>query len=127
MPLERSRVALVTRQTTVDYFGEKFSIVYKPGEMTPQKEQELADLRAAAEASVEEDESGDADIYATAKQAERLAERIAVILVDWDIVEDGAKLPPTKENLMTFPNALLTHISLAIAEDMSPKMKTRRR
>ena len=49
------------------------------------------------------------------------------LLVSWDIVEDGEPLPPTKEVLMTFPNALLGHIVTAIGEDSAPKPRSVRR
>jgi hypothetical protein len=125
MPIERSKISAVLRSIRVDYFGEAVTITYKPDGMTPAKEAELARLRQEAE----DHRNGDGeDTQAIlAGNAEQLAERLAELLVSWDIVEDGEPLPPTKENLMTFPNALLGHIVTAIGEDLAPKVKTFRR
>jgi hypothetical protein len=125
MPVERSKIAAVLRSIRVDYFGEAITITYKPDGMTPAKEAELARLRQEAE----DHRNGDGeDTQATlAGNAEQLAERLAELLVSWDIVDDGEPLPPTKENLMTFPNALLGHIVTAIGEDLAPKARTSRR
>jgi len=125
MPVERSKIAAVLRSIRVDYFGEAVTITYKPDGMTPAKEAELARLRLEAE----EHRNGDGeDTQAIlAGNAEQLAERLAELLVSWDIVEDGEPLPPTKENLMTFPNALLGHIVTAIGEDLAPKPRSARR
>jgi hypothetical protein len=126
MPVERSKIAAVLRSIRVDYFGEAITVTYKPDGMTPAKEAELARLRQEAE----DHRNGDGDVSigdTLAGNAEQLAERLAELLVSWDIVEDGEPLPPTKENLMTFPNALLGHIVTAIGEDLAPKVKTFRR
>ena len=77
----------------------------------------------------EEHRNGDGTNTQTvlAENAEQLAERLAELLVSWDVTEDGEPIPPTKENLMTFPNALLGHIVTAIGEDLAPKVRTTRR
>lgn len=125
MPVERSKIEAVLRSIRMDYFGEAVTITYRPDGMTPAKEAELARLQREAE----DHRNGDGqDTQATlARNAEQLAERLAELLVSWDIVEDGEPLPPTKENLMTFPNALLGHIVTAIGEDLAPKARTSRR
>jgi hypothetical protein len=125
MPVERSKIEAVLRSIRVDYFGEAVTVTYRPDGMTPAKEAELARLQREAE----DHRNGDGeDMQSTlAGNAEQLAERLAELLVSWDIVEDGEPLPPTKENLMTFPNALLGHIVTAIGEDLAPKARTTRR
>ena len=125
MPVDRSKISAILRSIRVDYFGEVITVTYKPDGMTPAKEAELARLRLEAE----EHRNGDGeDTQAIlAGNAEQLAERLAELLVSWDITDDGEPLPPTKENLMTFPNALLGHIVTAIGEDLAPKAKTFRR
>jgi len=114
----------------VDYFGQNINVVYKPGEITPAKEAELADEREKAQS-----QDGDFDSNnptevnrLLANNAESLAERLANILVHWDVEEeDGTPVGTSKEDLMTFPNAMLSAISSAIGEDMSPKAKRPRR
>ena len=125
MPVERSKIESILRSIRVDYFGEAITVTYRPDGMTPAKEAELARLRQEAE----EHRNGDGeDTQATlAGNAQQLAERLSELLVSWDIVEDGKPLPPTAENLMTFPNALLGHIVTAIGEDLAPKARTTRR
>lgn len=119
MGIERSALTSKLRGVTVDYFGDKLSVTYKPSEMSPAKEAELARLRKEAEDAEEGDDA--------ARGAEQLASRLAEVLVGWDVVEDGKPLPPTKDNLMEFPNALLVHISTAIGDDMRPNSKTGKR
>lgn len=123
MGIERSKLNAILRTVKVDYFGESLTVTYKPNAVTPAKEAELARARKAAQE--ESDETDNAS--ESAANAELLAERLSEIMAGWDVMEDGALLPTTKENLMTFPNALLVHISVAIGEDMAPKAKTRQR
>lgn len=125
MPIERSQITAVLRSIQVDYFGEKLTITYRPDGMTPAKEAELARLQIVAN----DNRNGDGEIQQVqlADNAEQLAARLAELLVSWDIVEDGKPLPPTKENLMTFPNAMLGHIVAAIGEDLAPKVRNSRR
>jgi hypothetical protein len=117
--IERSALVGKLRSVTVDYFGDKLNVTYKPSEMSPAKEAELARLRKEAEEAEEGDDA--------ARGAEQLASRLAEVMVSWDVVEDGEPLPPTKTTLMEFPNALLVHISSAIGDDMRPNPKTGRR
>lgn len=120
--IERNALMQKLRTVTVDYFGDKLNVTYKPGEMSPAKEAELARLRREAQ---ENEEDGDED--AAARNSEQLAGRLAEVMVSWDVLEDGEPLPSSKANLMTFPNALLVHISSAIGDDMRPNPKTGKR
>ncbi len=122
MGIERSKLSAILRTVKVDYFGEVLTVTYKPDAMTPAKEEELAEARKAAQEREESD-----DTFAAAENADLLATRLASVLAGWDVLEDGVLLPTTRENLRTFPNALLVHISMAIGEDMAPKVKTRLR
>lgn len=125
MPIFRNRITQGTRTCVVEYFDEKFSVTYSPGAITPAKEAELAEARIAAK---EAQEAGETPTDDLARNAEILAERLSEILVSWDVVEeDGTVVPTTLEELKTFPNALLMHVSIAIGEDMSPKQKRPRR
>jgi len=119
MPVERSKIAAVLRSVRVDYFGETITVTYKPDFQTPAKEAELARLKQLAE----DHRNGDGDIA----KIEEGAERMADLIVSWDVVEDGEPLPPTKENLMTFPSALWAHIIAAVNEDLAPKPRSARR
>jgi hypothetical protein len=125
MPIERSKISAVLRSIQVDYFGESVIVTYRPDGMTPAKEAELARLRQLT--LDERNGDGQDQQEMLAENAELLAERLAELLVSWDVLEDGEPIPPTKENLMTFPNALLGHIVSAIGEDLAPKARTSRR
>lgn len=119
MPIERSKITAVLRSIKIDYFGESLTITYRPDSMTPAKEAELARLKQQAE----ESGNGDGNI----EQIEQGAANLASMIVSWDVVEDGEPIPPSKENLMTFPTALWAHIITAINDDLAPKAKTSRR
>lgn len=125
MPIERSKIKAVLRSIPVDYFdGQVVNVTYMPDGMTPAKEKELARIRRELVIS----RNGDGiDADELADNAELLAERLAEVMVSWDVTEDGEPVQPTKENLMTFPNALLGHIISAIGEDLAPKAKNSRR
>ena len=117
MAVEVSKFSTIIRVVEVNYFDEiKFNITYKPDAMTPQRERELKQLRQEQEEQTGE-ARGAADI------AEEFATNLAEVLVAWDVVKDGKDFPPTKKNLMTFPNPLLIHISAAINDDMVPKSR----
>lgn len=122
MGIKRSQLAAILRTVKVDYFGQIVTVTYKPEENTPVKNEE--EVREHKEA----DENSDNILDSTVLATEVLVARLARQMVSWDIVEeDGAPSLPTAENLMTFPYALLVHINMAIAEDGSPKVKTRQR
>ena len=123
MPVERDKLTTILRTVPVDYFGEKLSVIYKPDVMTPASAAEYARLRA----QLIEERNGDGERDANAIETELLVERLAGVMVSWEVTEKGEPLPPTKENLMTFPNALLGHILVAITDDLAPKAKTSRR
>jgi hypothetical protein len=123
MPIERSQINSVLRTIKVDYFGNAVAVTYRPDGMTPEKEAELARLQEAYDA----DNEDAGQQRRLADNAEQLAGRLAELMVSWDITEGGEPLPPTKANLMTFPNALLGHIVTGISEDLSPKVRTPRR
>jgi len=125
MPIDVSEITSVLRSIKVDYFGKFLTVTYKPDGMTPVKEAELARLQREAE----EHRNGDGeDTQAVlAGNAEQLAERLAELLVSWDITLNDKPFPPIKENLMTMPNALLGHIVTAIGEDLAPKPRSARR
>lgn len=122
MGIERKKLAGILRTVPVDYFGEQLSVTYKPAQMTPQRSAQLAQAREEAEEA-----EGDSALGAEAQAGALLAERLADALVSWDVMEDGQPLPPTKENLMTFANALLVHIAGALGEDQAPNRKTGKR
>src|SRR5262245_52883752 len=125
MPIERSAIAAVLRTLKVDYFGDTLTVTYKPDAMTPAKQAETARLRKEADALRNGD--GSQGLGALAESLEQVASELAEVMVSWDVVENGVPVTPTKENLMTFPNALLGHIIGAIGEDVLPKAKTSRR
>jgi hypothetical protein len=118
MGIERRKLDGIVRSISVDYFGETVVVTYRPGLMTPQRAAELARARQQAE-----DDETDREASVSVELATRLSE----IMVNWDVMEDGEPLLPSKENLMTFGNALLVHIATAIGQDQTPNAKTGRR
>lgn len=129
MPIERTKLTTILRTVIVDYFGDKVVITYRPDVMTPVKQQEMLRARREAEAHEHREPNGREpdQVEEGARNSEELATRLAEVLVSWDVQEEGVDLPPNKENLMTFPNALLVHMSVAIGEDLAPKARTARR
>jgi len=124
MPVERSQFDTVLRSIKVDYYGNSLTITYRPDAWAPVKIAERARLR-----QLEADErNGSENAYQSlSRTLDDNASDLAEILTSWDMGENGEPLPPTKENLMTFANALLQHILTAIGEDMAPKAKIVRR
>jgi hypothetical protein len=124
MPIERSQVDAVLRSIKVDYYGNSLTITYRPDTWSPVKIAETARVRQLEA----ENRNGDENAYESlARTLDENATDLANVLVSWDMIENGEPLPPTKENLMTFANALLQHVLTAIGEDMAPKARTTRR
>ncbi len=116
MGIERSALTGIVREITVNYFGEKLKIRYRPDVWTASGEMEKELAR---------EESGETPT--PTQVAEELINALADGLVGWDVFEDGVEVPPTRENLKTFPNALLAHINDAINQDMYPNLRAARR
>lgn len=113
MGIDRSKIAGVVRNITVDYYGEQVKIEYRPDAWTPQNQEELMARR-----------NGDGSATREAAQATKeLVTGLAKALVRWDVLEDGEELKPTEDVLATFPNAFLAHLSDAINRDMYPNLR----
>ena len=125
MPIERGKISAVLRSIQVDYFGESVIVILSTGRHDARQRSGVGRLRQLT--LDERNGDGQDQQEMLAENAELLAERLAELLVSWDVLEDGEPIPPTKENLMTFPNALLGDIVSAIGEDLAPKARTSRR
>lgn len=124
MPVERSQIDAVLRTIRIDYYGNSLTVTYRPDALSP-----LVIAERARSRQLEADErNGDENAYETlARTLDENASDLAGVIVSWDMIENGQPLPPTKENLKTFANALIQHILSAIGEDAAPKARTVRR
>lgn len=100
MPITISDLRREERQVTVVYYEDEFSITYKPGHVTP----ELEDVLQKAQ---ERD-----------RPAHGLAEVLALLLVEWEVLDaDGKMLPIEVEIMDSMPTEFLSTMLLAITED----------
>lgn len=108
MPLNLANLANNTRTVEVDYFGEKFSVTYKPSMITPGTEAEL---------------QGASDEERTTVLIEQLCARMTA----WDLMDGNEPTPITPERLRSIPSPVLLHIMDAMQEDMRPNRRSGRR
>lgn len=106
MPLSLSTLAAKTRKLAVQWDGETVQIEYKTAAVNPAYQSMLQKLDN--------------------KKSDQAAQWEAVfgVIAKWDIVDDGAPLPITKESLAKLPTSLLVAISNAIIEDVNPNPKS---
>lgn len=97
-------------EVKVDYRGKVVAVTYRPGALTPAREEELA---AATEAG----------LLAANQQAGKLLEDL---LVDWDLYADqaaedaGDRLPTTAEVIRNLPSGFVAAVFEAVRTDMAP-------
>ncbi len=95
MPISLSELQNNTRTITVDYDGEKVTVVYKPGVLTPTASTEFV--------------------------KSTVVEQLEKLLVSWDVMDEkGKPLPVTTELLNQLPGRFLSHLALAVSGDMRP-------
>lgn len=95
------------RTCQVSYFEDQFAVSYRPSEITSETEREDAERQAASEPHV-------------------LADRLAKVIVAWDLAENEQPIPITQEYMRTLPSPLLAAIRSGVMEDMAPKPKSAR-
>ena len=98
MPISLAELQNNTRTLTVDYDGQKVTVVYRPALLTTAGSDGFAKLNIVG-------------------QMEQL-------LVSWDVMGDDDKpAPVTGELLGMLPARFLAHIADAVAGDMRPNAK----
>lgn len=102
MPLDIRSLSARSREISVEYAGEIIRVTYAPAKVTPAWE------RGFQEALKDE------------WRTRALVDALAEILVGWDLTEEGAPLPVTRESLARLPLDLLGAIFSAIMEDLRP-------
>lgn len=103
MGVRLSNLKASTRETFVEYDGERVDFCYKPNEFT----MELADtIQVAAEK----------------ESLEVVSSLLAPLIVWWDVLDDqDNRIPPSVENMRQFPMGFLNKIMDAINDDVTPE------
>lgn len=109
--------ALKARQAplTFDFDGEQVHAAYYPHKLTPEYQSSLQRLAKAARNGTEETDDDEFDMD---------ARTVSDLLASWDVIagedEQGQVIPfpPTYENLLTAPRALITRTALEILDDV---------
>ena len=87
------------RELHLDYFGDSFEITYKPGLVTPEREDEFLNTKDSS--------------------AENICFFLVEVLVKWTVLDkpDGKPIEITVNNLYELPDVLLFNILKAIFAD----------
>jgi hypothetical protein len=107
MPIDLSALAKDRREFEFEYGGMSMPVTYKPSVMTGRYAQSLAD----------------------GETIDDLVGEVAKVIVDWDLVSEGEKVPVSPDALALLPTAMLTKMLGDISEDagLAPKPTTENR
>lgn len=95
MPIDMHALTKDRREVEFEFAGMSMPIVYKPSVMTGRYAQNMLD--------------GDGIDF--------LAEKIAEVIADWDLVDNGKKVPVTAEAIANLPTAMVAKMFQKILED----------
>jgi hypothetical protein len=124
MGISFSNIVENTRSTEVDFNGETLNVTYKPKTLSPAFFDKF---------NKELNKGEDTDPYA-------VAHMFCAIVTEWDLlgplgedeegndlVAKGDAVPLEVDYVAWVPTAILGHVITTVAEDASPKAKTRKR
>jgi hypothetical protein len=103
VPIPLSALSSNERKVKVAWFEDEINIVYRPGMITPENEDQYDEASKTS--------SGGA-----------IAEMMAKVIVSWDVTEEDRKTPvvPTAAVLRAIPTTLLWRLYNACLVDMRP-------
>lgn len=110
MPISQANLKNNKRTVTGEYYGETFTVTYKPSEYT-----------LAVQSGIDNPDTDETS-------NEKLINLLTNMLTAWDVLDEkGDPLPITPEILADLPVALLGAIQMCCREDMTPKARNGRR
>lgn len=89
-----------------EFEGETVSIQYRPHKLTPEY---MASIRRISQSDDGEGEQDGANYD---------AQVVSDVLVSWDVMAGDEPFPPTYENLLLVPQALVSRVAVEILSDV---------
>lgn len=105
MPVELQHIVRDERTITIQVSNQEAQVTYRPGAMTPILEMALAESRYAPEA---------------------VAEIVSELVIDWEVFQNGERVPTDMDTLMKLPSELVAETFRAISEDLSNRREERK-
>lgn len=107
MPVRIANLNADTATATLQVGDETLNIVYRPGGLTPEVEDQIHALA--------QEQRGSASLVVLLRD----------ILISWDLLgNDGQPLPTDEATLRTLPSLFLGQVAQAISESMSPNRRS---